>query len=214
MRLITRIVFAVAVINSTVNAQFFYDATRDQTAQQAEATARQIAAGTLFEKELRNADSLSRLQIAGRISIARKAYLSTLDSLETWEEVSKHIAGIKTALGAQPQLTKAQREARLKEIIEKQGKLKISIAALKTKEHTGTLIETILDRLDQGESLVTFAKGLVGSENKNASAAFGHIETALAVAKSLFDVWKSTFGGIPAIKADLAELAIPPEVLH
>ena len=41
----------------------FYNEARDKKAQQAEAAAGQIANGALFEKETRNIDILSRLQI-------------------------------------------------------------------------------------------------------------------------------------------------------
>lgn len=214
MRLATKILPLIAVLNGAMNAQFFYDGARDKTAQEAEAAARQIAAGTLFEKELRNADALSKLQIAAQISISRKAYLTVLDSFKTWEDVSKQLASVKEALKEQPRMTHEQRKARLEEISAKQTELKNAIAALKRPEHKGTLVEAILDRLDQGESLVAFAKGLESSGNKKADEAIGHVEAALAVAKSLFDSWKSTLGGLRAIEAGLADLAIPPEVLE
>ena len=63
-----------------------YDATRDQTAQQAAAAARDVTTGTLFETMLRNVDAQSRLEADTVTAFAKEQMRAKLNAFRVWSE--------------------------------------------------------------------------------------------------------------------------------
>src|SRR5882762_643664 len=81
-----------------LSAQILYNEAKDKKAQEAQATAKDIASGSLFQKELKNLDALSRVQIDGQIAWAQTEYLTALDGFTTWQNVREKLTEIERGL--------------------------------------------------------------------------------------------------------------------
>ena len=208
-------IFATALflISPFASAQFYNEA-RDKKAQEAEAAARQIASGALFEKETKNIDALSRLQIQGQLDLGRVDWISALDSFTTWADVKAKLSGVKQKLGVSALPTEDERKARLAEIKDQQNELKKALGALQRSETKDPAIIAILDNLDKGEAVLKFAEKLVDTNNKDTLSAFDDIAKALSVAKSLYASWKAARDATTAAEAAVAALAVPREQLE
>lgn len=195
---------------SSISFAQIYNEARDKKAQEAEAAAQQIASGALFDKEVKNIDILSRLQIQGQLDHGRVVWLNALDGFTTWGDVKTKLNKVKGELGVSSLPTEDQRKARLAEIAEQQKQLKAALEKLQASETKDPAIIAILDNLDKGEAALKFAEKLVSTNNEQTVAAFDKISKALGVAKSLYDSWKIAHDVIAGAGTDLA---VPREQL-
>src|SRR5258708_7051217 len=110
-----------------LSAQIFYNEAKDKKAQEAQATAKDIASGSLFQKELRNLDALSRVQIDGQIASAQTEYLTALDGFVQWKDIRSKLKEIEDSLRVSTgQISPADLLARLQKISALQAALNAS----------------------------------------------------------------------------------------
>ncbi len=192
----------------------FYNEARDKKAQDAEAAARQISNGSVFEKETANIGLLSKLQIQGQLDLARVEWMSALDSFTTWGHVRRKLVEIRRGLGKSSLPTEEARKARFAEIAAEQKLLKEALAALQGAETEDPAIVAILNNLDKGEAALKFAERLIPTDNKMTAAAFDGIAESISVAKSLYGAWKKVREAEKASAASVAGLAVPQEQLE
>ena len=79
-------------LNGVLGAQpILYHEALDKKAQSAEAAARQITNGAVFDKEIQNLDALSKLQIERVLSFAQVQFKGGIDAFNTWNDVSDQL---------------------------------------------------------------------------------------------------------------------------
>lgn len=191
--------------------QILHSEAKEKRALEAETVAKEIASGSLFEKELRNLDTLSRVQIDGQIALARTEYLTALDSFTTWGDIRTKLSEIEKELRIEPQeMGIAELEQRRQRIKELQAELQKSAAKIQAKNTGNSVIESILGNLDKGEPVLKFAQGLAPG-SKNLGKALDAMETALEQAQALFDAFAAEQEKVEKVEATLAGLQIAAE---
>jgi hypothetical protein len=194
-----------------LSAQILYNEAKDKKAQEAQATAKDIASGSLFQKELKNLDALSRVQIDGQIASAQTEYLAALDGFVKWKDVHAKLKeiedGLKVSAG---EINPTDLIERLKKIKKLQEALNTSATSVMVKNPGHSIITSILDNLDKGESVVKFAEILKPSD-KNLSKALDTIESILEQTQALYDSFSKAQASVTDVKKQLASLKIPAE---
>ena len=194
-----------------LSAQILYNEAKDKKAQEAQATAKDIASGSLFQKELRNLDALSRVQIDGQIASAQTEYLTALDGFVQWKDIRAKLKeiedGLKVSTG---KISQADLLARLQKISSLQAALNASAVSVTAKNPENSSIKAILDNLDKGESALKFAETLKPGD-KNLSKALDTIESILEQTQALYDSFSKAQASVTETKKQLASLKIPAE---
>jgi len=96
---ILRYIGLLLVLHEALAAQpFFYHADQDKNAQLAASTAKEIANGALFDKEIQNLAALSKVEIERVLSFAQVQFKAGVAAFNTWKAVSDQLKRIDAKL--------------------------------------------------------------------------------------------------------------------
>ena len=191
---------------------FLHNDEKDQKAQLAEAAAKEIASGAVFNTEIQNLNTISKLEIQRIISFAKVQLRSGINAFETWKDVSDQMTAVQNLLERSGRtLTQAEASSLVGDVKKKVGDLQTAIEKLKDPSASeSSVIEEIQTHLNTASSALTFA-GQLPIENQRFSAAIEHIKTWLDTANSLYESFAKAAAAKEEIRESLAKLSATPE---
>ena len=206
---ILRYIGLLLVLHGALAAQpFLYHADQDKNAQLAVSTAKEIANGAVFDKELQNLDALSKLQIDRAMSWAQVQFRAGLDAFSTWKAVSDQLNKIDAKL---PPLSDDEVKKRIAEVEKQVTELKATIKNLGEKAGASSDIVKEIDlHLKTVDDALAYAKDLPAT-NAKFSAAIASVKTGLDTAKTIYDAFTTAFEARKAVQDQLAKLATSPQ---
>ena len=191
---------------------FLYNQAKDQKAQLADAAAKEIAGGALFNTEIQNLKLISKLEIQRVISFGQVQFKSGINAFGTWKDVSDQMEAVKNLLARSgTTLTQAQAADRVKEVKDKVDKLTAVIAELGKASGTDpNTLEELGAHLKTASSVLAFAEQLP-KENQRFSAAVEHIKTWLDTVMSFYDSFAAAAAVRKEMREALGKLSSTPE---
>jgi hypothetical protein len=217
-------VFCALLASLSLDAQVFYNATRDAKAQDALTAAKAVTNGQVFDKMLGNLDLLSKASGDRFFNDNERLMRANLANFQTWGDVSKYLTGLNQRLNAdlpgdpnaadtQAALNKVKTEA-----TNAQAALKKLQDAAKAKfsgdEATVSLIGSWFARLGDLSDLIKFAgsfgvitsdapPGLMDAANEAAALA-----TSLGTMYSSFQVALASTPDIVVLQSQIQLLGV------
>jgi hypothetical protein len=189
-----------------------YHEAQDKKAQSAEAAAKQITNGAVFDKEIQNLDALSKLEIERVLSFAQMQFKAGVNAFITWQDVSNQLVQVDRQLTRRGMaLTPAEAKQQLDQVRTKVAEVQASIRKLQASS-TGddTVLKEIQANLNTASDILGYADQLPIGDTQF-SAAIEHIKAGLDTAKSLYDSFEGIFAARNDAKAKLAKLNSPVE---
>jgi hypothetical protein len=203
----------LALALSTLGAQpILYHEAQDKKAQSAEAAAKQITNGAVFDKEIQNLDALSKLEIERVLSFAQVQFKAGVNAFITWKDVSDQLDKVNRQLTRRGMaLTPEEAQQQLGQVKTKVDEVQASIRKLQASS-TGedTVLKEIQANLNTASDVLGYADQLPIGDTQF-SAAIEHIKAGLDTAKSLYDSFEGIFAARNDAKAKLAKLNSPVE---
>jgi hypothetical protein len=182
-----------------LQAQFFYNATRDAKGQQALTQAKAVANGQVFDKMVENLDRLSRASGDRFFNDAERQMRANLSFFRTWGNVRTFTRGLEGRLQADApeDATPAQISAAVTEVETETNKAQESLKTLQDAAKTKftapaqiALIGTWLAQLGDLSDLIGFAQNFKAVQNAPAGFVDAANEAA-ALATSLGNLYQN-----------------------
>jgi hypothetical protein len=228
------------VIAADAHAQrFIYDGTRDATAQQTVAAAKEVTSGALFAAMLKNVDAQARFEVDTVTAFVQERMRARLNAFDVWRDpaavptaavacrksVECQLRDLqqrhKAALGAAP--TQAEVESRLAAIKKRIAELQAELKALQqARPSADPFIIRAFDALeDPGGDILAYAQKIAGlADNALPATAKGVVNALTALEEGLEQViglYKAVAGiwrGQQAVSVDPASLRPAPQQIE
>jgi hypothetical protein len=190
---------------------FFYHADQDKNAQLAVSTAKEIANGTLFDKETQNLNALSAIEIQRVFSFAQVQFKAGVGAFTSWKDVSDQLNRIETNLKPGAILTEGQAAARIAEVEEKVKTVTASIKKLSDAAGADSdVVKEIQGQMKNAGDALDYAKTLPVT-NQKFSGAIENVKQGLDTATSIYDAFATAYEARKNIQGNLAKLNTSPE---
>ena len=232
---------AVLMTRGLCAQRIIYDGTRDKTAQDAAAAAKDIAGGSLFDTMLRNVDAQAKLEASTAFLYSRQQMRAKLEAFTYWKSskdvpsstvgaafikgecysVECELKSLKThielELGSPVSLTRAQIDARLKDLKTKKDDLDQAIKDLKaaSKDKDPLVTQAFSLITDHGKEVLGYADKIAkltikdGTSLKGVSNALDDIGKGMDEMLGLYNAVKGIVAGYQAVAVDPASLRPP-----
>ena len=239
---LTSIPMAFALLLPSLSAQrIIYDGTRDKTAQDAVAAAKDVTSGSLFDMMLRNMDTQAKREVGLTLDYALQQMRAKLENFAYWKNakdkdsiiagaafIKKGCFSVECELRSMKLhiefelkpvvLTEAQINQRLRDLDNKKTELEAAIKALKdaSKSKDPLVVQafTLID--ENGKDILDYANKIAkltvdGNTLKGISGGLDEIAKGMEEMLGLYNAVKGIVSGYKAIEPDPASLRPPQE---
>ena len=194
-----------ALMAGPAAAQRLYEKSLEEQAQQAARAAAAVSGGSLFEKQLRNLETLSAQDFATWLGDARNLMRARIDSWRYWRQVDKFVEGLKAQAAPPPDL-KAQRaelEARRAAAAEALRAFSEQVRAA-----GASTLADLAGSLGEYSAVYELGKTVLAS---SAPEAAGDASRALAQLEQLYAGARQRLERLRTLEGELAGLRLPLE---